>query len=110
MKLNLDQNILAFDGVTTLDTAPNDKTPVTYRKVIEMALNLESSQVPLTAEQKLKAFQIGLKINIKKLKEYDLTTDQLAFIKERLGIFFGPIVYGRFLELIGDQAVKPPEE
>jgi hypothetical protein len=42
----------------------------------------------------------------KKLEQYDLTVDQVGFIKERIGLFYGPVVYGRFLELIGDEAVK----
>ncbi len=41
-----------------------------------------------------------------KLNEYSLTIDQVAFLKERIGLFYGPVVYGRFLELIGDEAVQ----
>jgi hypothetical protein len=32
--------------------------------------------------------------------------DQVSFIKERIGLFYGPVIYGRFLELIGDETVS----
>ena len=61
---------------------------------------------PLTAEKKLYAFQVGVKIFSKKLPEYDLTIGQVSFIKERIGLFYGPVIYGRFLEWIGDETVS----
>ena len=120
MKLNLDQPIKDFDGVKNLEDV---KTPATmkageitpavmqdftFKNAIEKILNGQDEQHILTAEKKTQAFQIGVKIFGKKLKEYDLTTDQVGFLKERIGLFSSPIVYGRFLELIGD--MKPEAE
>jgi hypothetical protein len=99
MKLALDQVIKDFTGHELTDDKGN---PATFRGVIETTLNAQSDAHPLTAEKKLFAFQIGVKILPKVRIEYDLTVDQVAFLKERIGLFFAPIVYGRFLQLIGE--------
>lgn len=112
MKLKIDQSIFDLTG-KAIATSDADPTPYTFRNAIEIAIYSEDHNQPMTvmtAEAKLKAFQIGVKLNAKKLAEYDLTIDQVAFIKTRIGIFFGPIIYGRFLELIGDEAVRKEDE
>jgi len=78
----------------------------TFKDVIRTAINAIDEKNPLTAEKKVYAFQIGTKILGKKLKEYDLTTEQVAFLKDRIGLFFNPVVYGRYLELIGDLKIE----
>lgn len=107
MKLNVDQNVLNFDGTAVQDEKGED---LTYRSVIELALNLQDQAHQMTAEEKLKAFQIGVRLNSNKRSEYDLTVDQLHFLKERIGIYFSTTVYGRFLELIQDESVQNREE
>ena len=119
MKIKIDQPVRNFDG-TTIESIgtpavmsaegkviiPPKMSELTFRDVIENAMSLQSEAYPLTAEKKLRAFQIGIKLNARRLAEYDLTVDQVVFVKERVGIFYSPIVYGRFLQLIGDEAVK----
>jgi hypothetical protein len=105
MKIKIDQSIKNFDG-HVIEIGEKEKTVFTFRTVIENTLNSQSESHPLTSEKKLQAFQIGVKLFSKKLPEYDLTVDQISFIKERIGLFYGPVIYGRFLELIGDEAVK----
>jgi hypothetical protein len=40
-----------------------------------------------------------------------LTVDEVAFLKTRIGLVYnGPLVYGRFLELVGDEIVKPEDD
>jgi hypothetical protein len=102
MKLNIDQSIMDFSGK---EIQLEGKT-LTFRTIIESTLNSHTDHNPLTAEKKLQAFQIGVKLFSKKLDEYTLTIDQVSFIKERVGLFYGPVIYGRFLELIGDETVK----
>jgi hypothetical protein len=102
MKLNIDQPIMDFSG----KEIQVEGNCLTFRTIIETTLNSHSDQHPLTAEKKLQAFQIGVKLFSKKLDEYTLTIDQVSFIKERIGLFYGPVIYGRFLELIGDETVK----
>ena len=117
MKIKIDQSVKYFDGKPVevekkpASTLPNGQVVsavmevLTFRTVIEQSLNAQSDQQPLTAEKKLWAFQIGVRLFAKKLESYDLTVDQISFLKERISVFFGPVVYGRFLELIGDEAV-----
>jgi hypothetical protein len=109
MKLNINQPIKDFSG-KPIEIGEQEKTSLTFRSVIETTLNSQSEAHPLTAEKKLHAFQIGVKLFSKKLDEYTLTIDQVAFIKERIGLFYGPVIYGRFLELIGDEAVKQEKD
>jgi len=108
MKIKIDQPIKDFNG-KALEAGEKDKTPVTFRPVIENALSAQSGEHPLTSEKKLYAFQIGVRLFSKKLAEYDLTVEQIAFLKERIGLFYNPVVYGRFLELIGDEAITKEE-
>jgi hypothetical protein len=105
MKLKIDQPVLNFDG-KVIETGDKEKTILTFRNIIESTLNSQTEAHPLTSEKKLQAFQIGVKLFSKKLAEYDLTVDQISFIKDRIGLFYGPVPYGRFLELIGDESVK----
>ncbi len=102
MKLNIDQSIMDFSG----NEIQVEGKILNFRTIIETTLNSHSEQYPLTSEKKLQAFQIGVKLFSKKLDEYTLTIDQVSFIKERIGLFYGPVIYGRFLELIGDETVK----
>jgi hypothetical protein len=107
MNINIDQPILEFDDTPATD---DKKQTITFRSIISSVLNAQSEAHPLTAEKKLFAYQIGAKIlRGKKRKEYELTTDQAAFLKERIGLFFTPLVYGRFLELIGDIPINKEE-
>lgn len=105
MKIRIDQPIMDWEG-KVVPSGETDTTPFTFRAVIGNCLNFQNNDNPLTAQKKLQAFQIGVKLFSKKLDEYDLTIDQVTFIKERIGIFYGPVIYGRFLELIGDETVR----
>ena len=71
---------------------------IIIRDIIAVALNMEDNDHRLTAEKKNQAFQIGIKLYEK--NEVDLTVDQAAFIKERVGIFYSPLIYGRICELL----------
>jgi len=86
-----------------------DRTVVEAIKNKQPISNLPSAQLMLQyaryqlGEKKQEAFQIGVKLfGGKKRSEYDLTTDQVKFLKDRIGLIYGPVAYGRFLELIGD--------
>jgi hypothetical protein len=105
MKIKIDQPIKNFDG-SNIEIGEKEKKTLTFRMVIENAINTQSENAPLTSEKKLHAFQIGIKLFSKKFAEYDLTIDQIQFVKERIGLFYGPVIYGRFLELIGDETVS----
>ncbi len=98
MKINTNVDILSFDGKPITDA---DKKPIKARDIISNAINTEDQEHRLTAEVKNKAFQIGLKIW--KNDEADLTVDQMALIKERVGFYYSPLIYGRICELLGEK-------
>jgi hypothetical protein len=123
VKIKIDQNITEFDGsVFEVETysayrkadgaiVPAVNEPLTFRAVIENALKVNVPNHPMTTEELIKAFRIGNRLLGKKREEYDLTTDQIVFLKTRVGlVYLSPVVYGRFLELVGDESVKPEEE
>jgi hypothetical protein len=82
-----------------------EKTFVTYRTVISNALNnFNQSETP-TAEYKNKSWQI-----MKKLYDSDevnLTVDDMAHIKERVGKIYSPLIYGRVSEIFEKPSEAP---
>ena len=95
MKIITTEVIKDFKG----EPIKNEKgQEVTARDIISIVLNMEDNDHRLTAEKKNQAFQIGIKLW--QDKEIDLTVEQAAFIKERVGYFYSPIIYGRICELI----------
>lgn len=65
----------------------------TVRELITIALNNPVPNEVLTAEKKVKVYQISLKIWEK--NEVDLTVDDRAFIKERAGKILPSLFNGR---------------
>ena len=105
MKINFNTPIMKFDGTPVLE----DAKPLTFLSIVDSILNLQEQGKPLTAEQKQTAYQIGMKMYASK-KETDLTVNQVAFLKERMGVFASPLAYGRFLELIGEGQEEEKKE
>jgi hypothetical protein len=52
MKIKIDEPIKNFDG-SVIEMPGPDKTPFTFRKVIENVLNSQLENSPLTSEKKL---------------------------------------------------------
>lgn len=75
----------------------NKKTFVTYRTVISNALNNFNKEENPTAEYKNKSWQIMKKLYEK--DEVNLTVDDMAHIKERVGKVYSPLIYGRVSEI-----------
>jgi hypothetical protein len=96
MKINVIAFISNYDGKPVLG---ENKKPVDLRTIFSFALNNQvQGETPQTAEQKNKIFQLSLKLY--KDKEVDFTVDDLAFIKERVGKVWSPLIYGRVCEII----------
>lgn len=101
MKINTTLHLKDFKGE---DIIGEDKKPVEARMIIANAINAENQEHPLTSEKKNQAFQIGIKLYSG--NEIDFTVDQLAFIKERVGFFYTPLIYGRICELLEGKVSK----
>jgi len=102
MKILISSYIKNFKGEDMLDEVT--KKPVEARSIIATAMVAENNENKLTPEKKNQAFQIGIKLYAH--DEIDLTIEQMAFIKERVGIFYGALVYGRISELFDGKKVE----
>ena len=76
------------------------KVKLSFRDVVSTSINATPlpPAKPMTAEVKNKAYQISIKLFTK--KRIDLTVDQRAFIKERVGDVYNPLVYGRVCDIL----------
>jgi hypothetical protein len=95
MKINIATALKDFEGKNILNN--ETKKPIIARDIIAVAINTEDQQNRLTPEKKNQAFQIGIKLYGH--DEVDFTVEQAAFIKERVGIFYSPLITGRINEL-----------
>lgn len=98
MRIKVTQVLKNYKGKDILQQ--NSKDKLDLRTTISTAINATPMPPakPMTAEDKNKAYQISLKVWAK--KEVDFTVDQLAFIKEKVGIVYNPLVYGRVCEIL----------
>lgn len=96
MQINLKETIKDYDGTPLI--GPKEDKPVTYFEVLEMALNRQVEREVITAERKNQLYQITKKLYSG--NEVDFTPSQLEIIKERVGKVYGPLIYGRVLDLI----------
>lgn len=113
MKLNVKQPILDYEGNPLMVNKTNpDGSPVydenkkmiqvaeTLRSYLVTALNniVQGENETFTVEQKAKVYALTTKIY--KSKEVNLTVDDLAFIKDRVGKVYGALVYGRICDIL----------
>lgn len=93
MKIDVTESIKNYQG----EPLEDQNGPVSWREVFSGALNATAKGEAMTSEDKAKAFQISSKLYSK--KEVKLTVDDMAFLKERVGLFYNPLIYGRVTEL-----------
>jgi hypothetical protein len=81
-------------------------TPVTYRRVFVTALNAFDEKDRPSPDQMALIYALSTKLY--NSNEIDLTLEEAALIKERVGKTFSPLVYGRTVDLLeGKKASKP---
>lgn len=99
MRIKLTESIKDYEGKEILQ----DDRPLDIRTVFVTALNSTSiddhgRQEVVTAEQKSKIYRLSTALY--KDKEMDISLDDRAFIKERVGKIYTPMVYGRVCEIL----------
>ena len=105
MKITTNQVLKDYEGKDIIEeSAKGEKRTITIRDVFSVALNTQTKDEVITAEEKAKVFQISTKLYTG--NEVDLTVDQLSLIKERVGKIYNPLVYGRVCELIDGQPTE----
>lgn len=79
--------------------------PVTYRRVFTTALNLFEDKDRPPADQMALIYTLSTKLYAS--DEVDLSLEEAALIKERVGKVYNPLVYGRTCDLLeGKQSPK----
>ncbi len=96
--------IKGLDG-KPIPTSETDKTPVTLGGIAETALIAPGGVEQLAPEEKSRRFFLALKIH--EGKGDRLTVEDLALVKKVIGQIYGPLVYGRAVELIDGQNPSP---
>lgn len=99
MRINTNVVLKNYEGKEIVEY----EKPVTLRDVFSTALNSTLPDEKLTADQKVKIYQITTKLY--ENDEADLTVDQLALIKEQVGKVYNPLVYGRVCEFLDGNVV-----
>lgn len=89
--------IRGLDG-KPIPASETDKTPVTLGSIAEVALISPGGLETLTPDEKSRRFFLALKIH--EGKGDRLTVEELALVKKAIGAVYGPLVYGRAVELI----------
>jgi hypothetical protein len=122
MRLNVKQYVLDYEGKPLLTNKTNpdgsvvlseDHKPVQepelLRNYLAVALNnAAQGEEVFTPEQKAKIYELTTKLY--KKKDVDLTLDDRAFLKERIGKMFGPLIYGRICDILEEKEPELPDE
>jgi hypothetical protein len=122
MRLNVKQHVLDYEGKPLMTNITNSdgsvvldddnrpiQEPELLRNYLAVALNnAAQGEETFTPEQKAKIYELTTKLY--KKKEIDLTLDDRAFLKERVGKVYGPLIYGRICEILEEKEPEVPEE
>jgi len=101
MKITVTDPLLSYEGKPLTEKDENGKdVQVTYRDIFVRALNGVAPNEQIGAETKAKLYLLIGKLY--KDKEISLTVDEAALIKERVGLLFNALVYGRVSEVLDD--------
>ena|SRR5664280_2926927 len=121
MRLNVTQYVLDYESKPILVNKTNldgsailgeDHRPIQepemLRNYLALALNntAQGDNEVFTPEQKVKIYALTTKLYSK--KEVDLTLNDRAFLKERAGKVYGPLVYGRICDILEDVETMVP--
>lgn len=104
MRIDVRQNILDYEGKPL---PGRDGKPEVLRTIISTALNGVLEGETMTPEDKSKAYELTTKIYAR--KEVDLTLDERKFIRDRVGLLYGALVFGRVSDILeqNDERERP---
>lgn len=100
MTINTNAVLLNYKNEPIIQKDGVEEKELTVKEALTTSLNSTGPGEILTADKKNKIFQLSLKIHAN--DQLELTVDDAAFIKERVGIIYSAIVYGRICEILGD--------
>lgn len=104
MRIKVTNPILDLEG----KAIKSEGSDATFRIVFYNALNQFLPEEKPTSEEKAKCF--GLMQKIFKSDEVNITSDEAALLKERVGKLYNPLVFGRVSELLDGPAATEASE
>lgn len=104
MKINWDAKITNFEGEPIKD-GEKDVTLATISCSVFISALKGDDQ--LSGEEKEKLFKIGLAASEGGVSE--ITADQAATLKKRIGVAYAPLIVGRAYEIIESGGVEAPK-
>jgi hypothetical protein len=122
MKINVRQPVLDYEGKPLMVNKTNpdgsmirdkDNNVVqeqeTLRSYMVLSLNnlARGETEEFTPEQKAKIYSLTTKIY--KSKEVTFSSDDIVFIKERVGKVYGPLVFGRICDMLEQRKISLPD-
>ena len=96
MKITLTDTVKNYEGKPIVEDGTRKN--LTLRDVFAVALNNLAPEEQLTPEQKFKVFELSKRIFEDTV--IDLTVEDAVLIKERVGIVYSSLIYGRVCEVI----------
>lgn len=97
MKINVDQNISAFDG-GLIKTSPEDETPITLAKILEISCLNASGEKYSSGEKKHKVFKLLQRIHSG--GEVTVSAEDIVLLKDLVGATYGVGVVGPVYEIL----------
>lgn len=104
MTIDLTQPVLDYDKKILRIKKDGEEKDLVLKEVFITALNTQAPGEVPTVEQKIKIFELSTKMFT--LDSMSLTVDEAAFIKERVGKIYNPLVYGRICELFDNPVAE----
>lgn len=96
MKYNLNVSLLGLNNKPALDQENNQ---IIVKDLCSNALIAQKQGVEEDGKKKLEKFNLALRLSQSK-EEIDLTAEEVVTIKESVGMFNGPLPYGRVCEIL----------
>lgn len=101
MKITVTEKLKDYENKPLIE----DENSVVLRDIFAIALNNNSSvEDQLTPELKLKVYKLTQKIFA--TDKVELTVDEAALIKERVGLVYTPLIYGRVCEVLDGKVTE----
>jgi len=102
MKINTKTKLKSLNGELLKDTLADGKTTeITLGSAIINALLVPVQNEK--GEEKVKKYELGVRIH--QNDEIDLTAEEAALVKKRIGDVYGPIVVGQVFRLIENKEI-----
>lgn len=95
--LKLTDEIKDYEG----NSIPDGKDLLTFRGAMVFALNQVLQDETVGAEEKAKRYSLSNKL-FSTTDPTKFTSDEKALIEKQVGKIYNPLVYGRVLDLFGD--------